>query len=447
MTYYSAITLLKVCLLCATGAYSAEVTDDMLEQQISRQFREFRGATISSTTGVCKAVQFIYTLMQSDDANLSQKLALLLSRGAGVGGIANRQATEDERAMMFMALNKAKQNGAKRGDFVTDTTDSDLAAHHQAYLGTVYDVLSEQSTETATPAAFDFIGDKSAYHTFNTHVKLGYAVKTDNWQELSKEVPNPEEFKRQAEKVRTYYVPKKEQVQVMRHLITVSDGEREDLITRMHVDEVLRPKPDPYDPTGTIRWVSRTLDVDEMVRIAREKGVVQLRPLKHGTLVVGCGNNGISCHKHATADTIDSVCSQNPTIIGSYPYPALNVVPDNQYSLIVFERLSQFIDTNKKERLKAAYAKLKDGGMLAILGDLQSYCVEARNIFQIHLHTLTNVSKGTLESRILENIKNSVDDLSFRCHSIEYIDVYMKFENRADIPKDLLEIACKKWGN
>jgi len=206
----SIIGFLKASLLCSSIAYSAAITDDQLEGELTRQFRDFKGLTIPSlSTPVCKAVQFIYSLTQNDqETNLDRKLALILRQGAGVGGlrVSGPVANEAERSVMFAGLNKAKQKGAKKDDFMsTMTRDPNPAiAHHQDYLGTIYDVLNEKSTEATGISSLDFVQSPPVYQSFNTDVKIHHAVKTNNWGELSKEVPNPEEFKKQSKQFTSY---------------------------------------------------------------------------------------------------------------------------------------------------------------------------------------------------------------------------------------------------
>ncbi len=72
-----------------------------LEQEISQEYKRFQPSPRSS---LCKAVQFIQRLQTQNTATAPQKIALILRKGAGVGGISKRPATSEEQEAIFSVL-------------------------------------------------------------------------------------------------------------------------------------------------------------------------------------------------------------------------------------------------------------------------------------------------------------------------------------------------------
>lgn len=87
-----------------TGHYSS-----CIELEIQNEYEKFTGCTIPDLRNQpCLAVQFVYSLQEklknTHDKNIAEKIALIIGRGVGVGGISERQATDEEHKLLFSAL-------------------------------------------------------------------------------------------------------------------------------------------------------------------------------------------------------------------------------------------------------------------------------------------------------------------------------------------------------
>lgn len=80
-----------------------------IDLEIQNEYQKFKGYTIPGTSHQpCLAIQFVYSLQeklkQTQDDNIAQKIVLIVGRGVGVGGISERQATEEESKLLYSAL-------------------------------------------------------------------------------------------------------------------------------------------------------------------------------------------------------------------------------------------------------------------------------------------------------------------------------------------------------
>ena len=191
------VKALKVSMLgCSLGCGTC-MTDDALEKQLHSQYQLFQGRAVPYVTApVCKAVQFMYHLLENPDEYLARKLAMLIGRGAGVDGISQRPATEDERKLIFSGLYKAKEMGAKEQDFFSSPSPA-LWQRHQVYVSTVYHLLTNPLGYTPSlPGFINFAQKTHAYAALNQKAKIHYAVKTQEWSgfanQLSPQVITPQ---------------------------------------------------------------------------------------------------------------------------------------------------------------------------------------------------------------------------------------------------------------
>lgn len=196
---------LKISLLCCSVAYGADMTDEALTAQVARQYASFRGCSIPNIdTPVCKAVQFVYSLTQSQtpDSYLGRKLALLISRGAGVGGIdEKRQATEDEMKVLFTGISYAAVKGAKDENFKTTCDPTTVTEKHQHMVFAAFNELSDcEEEKSATPT--NFVQKPEMLQPFVRAILPGYVTKTGDFNVLTSYVS-----RENIEKIKTKYRP------------------------------------------------------------------------------------------------------------------------------------------------------------------------------------------------------------------------------------------------
>ena len=176
------MSLLGGCLGSGMG-----MTDDALEKELQRQYQTFSPMSIAPGTAfVGKAVQFVQHLLDNPDDSLGKKLALLIGKGAGVGGISSRSATEAERQILFSGIYKAKELGSTEQDFLSPVTDTvSLLARHQSYVATVYQILPEPIGYTPSLKGWVNFSQKiPVYEALVQKARIHQAVKTQDWEGL-----------------------------------------------------------------------------------------------------------------------------------------------------------------------------------------------------------------------------------------------------------------------
>ncbi|MCX7338218.1 MAG: hypothetical protein NTX76_02900, partial [Alphaproteobacteria bacterium] len=97
----------------------AAIAERDLEETIKQEYNTFLSNNHNAANqNVCAAVQFIeYLQNEPDIKHLAEKIALIISKGAGVGGISNRAATPAERALMVKGINYSVRKGTAKNYF------------------------------------------------------------------------------------------------------------------------------------------------------------------------------------------------------------------------------------------------------------------------------------------------------------------------------------------
>ncbi|RZI46515.1 hypothetical protein [Candidatus Finniella inopinata] len=104
--------------VCFLGGVYAQATT--LESEIVDEYSTFRINLMQNRVNQpCSAVQFIRHLQENAEIydNAAKKIALIIGSGAGVGGISDREATPEERALILEGINFAVEQGIQEAGF------------------------------------------------------------------------------------------------------------------------------------------------------------------------------------------------------------------------------------------------------------------------------------------------------------------------------------------
>jgi hypothetical protein len=153
-----------------------------LEPTIGDEYRAFRALSSAAITArvpqyadvmprLRPAVQFLLYLMSTPGANRYQKGAMVLGRGAGVGGIdESRTANDDESRVMFNILHVSVKGGATLGDFqLRSLRAANAVGRHQTVVMSAFEVVRERGKWSSTQS-FDLIRDVASFNAFRQAV-------------------------------------------------------------------------------------------------------------------------------------------------------------------------------------------------------------------------------------------------------------------------------------
>lgn len=178
--------------------YTASISDEELERGLKARYQSFLKTSVIWHNDIGPAVQFVYHLLNQDhEDDLDQKLAMLIGRGAGVGGISQQPANEAERRVLFTGISKAKARGAPQAHFLTKDIDAlTLEGQHQTYVCLVYNRLVGLSEDKDHGSTYhDFTRNEPAFSIFNKGVELLYSSFHE--QALKLMASGREDYKRQ----------------------------------------------------------------------------------------------------------------------------------------------------------------------------------------------------------------------------------------------------------
>lgn len=176
---------LTVGMLCSSFSPAYSRVDAKLEAEITREYEAFTGKRIEGLKQQpCKAVQFVYELQeklqQTHDQHIADKIAAIISEGAGVGGIDNeRQATEDERKILLSSLQVGYE-------YLLDSAFSSLESSEEKELSS-QQIIVKSALEMfmidfvifndTLLKSYNFIEDEESFRRFEE--LLNFGIKMD----------------------------------------------------------------------------------------------------------------------------------------------------------------------------------------------------------------------------------------------------------------------------
>lgn len=173
---------LSLVLICFSIHPSYCKVDKKLEEEITKDYQAFRTHRIPGLTNQpCKAVQFVYSLQeqfqQNPNKRIAEKIAAIISEGAGVGGIdTERQATEDEKTILLGALSLSAANKVILTDPTKDSSINSKSLSHQQY---VYDVYRAINNLQLNLTDYNFLNNKNVYKNFVQRIENFFLDEND----------------------------------------------------------------------------------------------------------------------------------------------------------------------------------------------------------------------------------------------------------------------------
>lgn len=130
---------------------------------------------------LCPAVRFILWLNQQGDLKVAKKIAIILSRGAGVGGIdQSRLANQDEEKVMIDCLHKIAKKDLEIKHFQLESIDdSTVLGVHQKYIANALNIIRDPFSLFSKNKDYDFIRDDFSFTAFTR------SISTVQWRNFN----------------------------------------------------------------------------------------------------------------------------------------------------------------------------------------------------------------------------------------------------------------------
>lgn len=180
------------------------------QKQSLHQISQNLGQSIDFVQSLSPAVRFVYSLHHTvnttGDTNIqkinAQMIAMIIGRGAGVGGVSERQANAAERAVLLKALRKANHKGASEKDFnLTALNQNTTLGKHQLFVSNYLQGIKKSSPPQrlkfdnglADNALIAHFGDIKITQQYNANLPTApvihpYNLDDENWDKQSQAI-------------------------------------------------------------------------------------------------------------------------------------------------------------------------------------------------------------------------------------------------------------------
>lgn len=229
-SYHFIVGAVAASFLCSVRSYGAEITDAELEGRIAGSYKVFEGLTFNGAKQpICRAIQFVTSLADSDDPESERMIAMILRDGRGVGGIdTNRSANESETGVYYSLLGMLKTKGVSKDVFYPTAPDTTtVLGRHQLALSIAYDAILVPAATGSVQPFVNYVTDRGAYTTLNRLCQAIWALRQGDWSALGAEIPASVQVKLTDS---TLGLSEPVKANLLSHALTLPNSERESFV-------------------------------------------------------------------------------------------------------------------------------------------------------------------------------------------------------------------------